>query len=313
MSESAETGSTLRSPRRWLVAGGVVSVVGLLLILPIHAPGRWLGVLFDFAHLPVFAVLVFVVTRALGGSRPNWLLAAGVALAAGVFGLGAEFVQGLIGRSAEWSDAAANAVGASIGFVAATWSGWKRSLRAVAVITLMVMAAWAYVDTTTILTDVVRQRLEFPVLGSFENELELVRWRINIGRIARSAEHATDGVHSLRVDLDPGRYPGLMCRWPYNNWSGRSTLSFNVWNDSNKPLDVFVRVNDFAHNNDWVDRFERTVTLAPGANTVRIPLDDVRNAPSEREMDMSVITNLMVFTVDLEESRVLYFDRFELR
>ncbi len=313
MSDPPEIDTPLRSPRRWLVAVMVVAFVGLLLLFPVQVPGRWLGVLFDCAHLPVFAVLVFVVIRVLGGLRPNWLLAAAVLVGAVVFGLGAEFTQGLIGRSAGWGDASANAVGACIGFVASTWHRWQRWPRAVAVLVLMGLAAWAYFEPAAVLTDVVRQRSEFPLVGSFENELELRRWQVKTGQMSRSGDHVSHGESSLRVKLEPGEYPGLRLRWPPNDWSGYSTLSFDVWNDADIPLEVVVRVHDFTHNNDHLDRFNREATIKPGANTLTVSLSEVRTAPTDRELDITAITQLQIYSADLSDPYVLYFDRFELK
>ena len=132
-------------------------------------------------------------------------------------------------------------------------------------------------------------------------------------RLARSDKHTTDGEFSMQVKMGTGRYPGLMCRWPPLDWSEQTTLEFDVWNDSDEETLIVVRVDDFIHNNEHSDRFNRELIVKPGSNTVRIELADIENAPVGRSMDMTAIAKMQVFTVRPDRPKVFYFDRFELK
>ncbi len=311
MSADQET-SEQQSPSRWWVTIGVVLVVGVLLLMPVKYPGRILGVVFDFAHVPVFAVFVYVVIRLVCGREPSWKVAIAIAVVAAGFGLGGEFLQRYVGRSGDWGDAASNAIGAAIGFTVGTWRKWRRGPLLVVGLALAAGVFAVYFNPVRTLTDLFRQQTELPLLASFENELELSRWRCGLSKLSRSTEHVSDGRFSLRWELNPGLYPQCTLHWPVNDWTPYRALEFDVWNDADEPLEIITKIEDFRHNNTHSDRFHQTVNVAKGKTTVRVDLKAVQDAPADRKMDMALITRLTLFTIDLRKQRVLHIDRLQL-
>ncbi|MFK7819959.1 MAG: VanZ family protein [Planctomycetaceae bacterium] len=310
MSDSQPTKFT-SIPRGYVAAAGVVAAIGLLLIAPIDYPGRLLGVVFDYGHVPAFALLVFAVTRLLCGKSPSIKTAGTIAIAATVFGVGAEFVQQYVGRSAEPGDAFANAIGAAIGFLAATWNQWRPNQRRLGTALLIIGTIAAVWSPTWTLIDINRQRNEFPLLGSFESELELSRWHSRRSSRRRSDKHASDGKFCLEWKLRPARYPEVHTRWPFGDWSLYQDLEVDIWND-HSPLPIVVKIEDASHNGQYEDRFQQEILLPTGKTTVRVNLNDVRTAPQSRELNMQQIARVAFFTADLTERRVLYLDRLEL-
>jgi hypothetical protein len=304
--------SEQRSSGRWLVATGVVVVVGVLLLMPVRYPGRILGIVFDFAHVPVFAVFVYVVIRLVCGCEPSWKVAAAIAIVAAAFGLGGEYLQGYVGRSGDWGDAASNAVGAAIGFVVGTWRKWRRGLLWGAGLALSAALVAVYFNPALTLTDLVRQHTELPLLASFESELELTRWRSGLSKLSRSTDHVSDGRYSLKWQMNPGPYPQCTLIWPVNDWTPYRALEFDVWNDADEPLEIVTKIEDFRHNKTYADRFHQPVRVPKGKTTVRVDLKAVQDAPDDRKMDMALITRLSLFTIDLRRQRVLHIDRVKL-
>ena len=82
-----------------------------------------------------------------------------------------------------------------------------------------------------------------------------------------------------------------------------------------EPIDLTCRVNDTAHNHrgyHYEDRFNRTYHLNPGWQTITIPLEEIRNAPRQRPMQMEAIDNFAIFAIRLTRPRTIYIDNVRL-
>lgn len=288
----------------------------LLLLVPMPESGREWSAAFDFAHAPVFAILTVLL---MGGLRRRWArntvaLSIVVWLGATGFGLLTEFLQGLVGRHPSWLDVRADALGAAAGILwvlgrSAEPARWRVGL----LVGGGVLLALAAFDPLLVLTDARRQRAEMPLLSSFEHALEMSRWAATDSRIQRTRMHATDGLWSLRVDLQPAIYPGSTLEHPYGDWSGHEAIAFDVFLDGPSPLDLIVKIEDVRHNYERDDRFERRVRLLPGMQRVRIALSDVAAAPRDRTMDLSRVSRLQFFAVRLTSPRTIFLDNVHLR
>lgn len=164
-----------------------------------------------------------------------------------------------------------------------------------------------------VLTDACLQRLAMPQVASFEHPLELSRWTARECRVRRVRGHATHGSWALRLDMQPGVYPGIGTRYPLPDWSRYEELVFDIELDEGPPLDIIVKIEDEQHNHEHYDRFHRRVRLLPGRRRVRVALSGVVAAPRGREMDLRCISFLQFFTVHLDSPRTLYLDNIRLR
>lgn len=115
-----------------------------------------------------------------------------------------------------------------------------------------------------------------------------------------------------RITFQPATYPGFTFKEPKPDWRGHRDFVFEVYSDLPTPVEIVLRIDDVAHNQQYTDRFNRTLTVAPGANTFRIPLVDVRSAPQGREMDMRRIAKFLVFAVDPPTPFSLFLNGFRL-
>jgi len=151
------------------------------------------------------------------------------------------------------------------------------------------------------------------MLGAFEHGMEMSRWSATDSRIQRTRAHASEGLWSLRVDLQPARYPGCSMEYPYEDWSGYEAIALDAFLDGPAPLDLIVKIEDAQHNDESYDRFERRVRLLPGMQRVRIALSDVAAAPRDRTMDLSRIARVQFFAVRLASPRTIFLDNIHLR
>jgi VanZ family protein len=294
-------------------------VVSFLLFFDFGKPtSRLIAGILDFGHIPLFGLIALGILWFLNrGKRPirgkSQFITAGVI----TFFLGAltEFIQLLTpSRDFEVGDIIFDAIGAAV-FLSIAYPFPRdihtktKSLMRAGALSLLMIASFPMLSAAI---DSWNMEKSFPVLGSFETSFEMNRWSSKESRIERTRTHATAGDYSLKMILLPGVYPGISLDYLQNDWRGYTSMSFDVFNEGNSPLDITVRINDQKHNNEFIDRFNKGFRLQPGKNHVIISLDEVKKAPRVRKMDMADITNICIFAYNLKTPRTVYFDNFRL-
>lgn len=154
---------------------------------------------------------------------------------------------------------------------------------------------------------------DFPVLADFESPLELSRWGDN-SRLLRVRAPVKSGRFALQVSLAVEHYSGLSLHYFSGDWHLARALTWSVYNPDD-TLVLHYRVHDWKHrgkDQQFANRFNGQVELAPGWNTITIPMEDIENGPKQRRTDLNHITGLGFFVVSLPSPRVLYFDKVEL-
>ena len=314
--EAGATKTTRTIPKAaWIFTLAFAGLLALGLVTPVPFLGRPAGVVFDMMHGPAFAVfaamLVYLLPKRTALQKFLVVVGVWVFLVGG--GVLAEIIQSFVGRSASLHDIAANACGVTAGVLWITTRGASsRRVRGWATTGAILLLVLGAIQAPFIMVDCLMQRLDEPILASFEGPLEMTRWKEINCRVQRTPDHATHGLSSLRLELDKAVYTGIASKGLLHNWSKYKTLAFDVTVDEGPPVKLFVRVQDAGHNCDRNDRFERTFQLAPGDHTIKIPLADVAEAPAGRTMDLSRVTDLHIILRDLDRPRVLYIDNIRL-
>jgi hypothetical protein len=166
-----------------------------------------------------------------------------------------------------------------------------------------------------VVLDIYLQRdLSFPVLLRFDGSL----WEARLtsrGRAILEPQQTTVNSGDDRftlMSMRPGRYSGLVFEEPYPDWRGFDALVWTVISDAEAPLEITIRVHDRRHNQRFEDRFNRRFVINRGTNVISIPLDDIRKAPSGRELDISRIRGVGVYAQRLKRSVQLYVGPLQL-
>ena len=271
---------------------------------------RALDAAMDLGHAPIFAIAAIWALPRLKRAGVRRLVFVVLLLSAVIGGL-IEGAQSLTGRDASFLDAADDVAGGLAGLLLGEAYAMRRH-RAALAIGGMVALALPSAFPALRLSDCLEQRASLPLLSSFEHWIETDRWDATDCQFGRSAEHATLGRFSLRVELLPASYPGIGLVWPPPDWSGYGRLRFDVFVEGATPLDLRLKIEDQAHNGELTDRFQRVLHLLPGPHEIDIPLSDVEQGPEGRRLDLRHIGQMRLFAVDLRERRVFFLDDVRL-
>jgi len=232
-------------------------------------------------------------------------------------GFAIELVQlGPDNRTPDLADIIRNFVGClfAFAFLAPSRSTLpKRNLRLLQGITILALLI-EFFPLTKALIDEEIAREQFPVLADFETPFESDRWTGG-AKISIDHETARHGKSSLLIRLTTAQYSGVALKYFPGDWRGYSLLQFSVFNPSSAPLSVVCRAHDslhFKNGGEYNDRFNKSFVIDPGWNDIEIPLENIANAPKNRQIEMSEIQGLGIFTVRLPKPKTIKIDYLRL-
>ena len=280
-----------------------------------HESGSAIYQLYGFAHIAFFMFMASLVSRVPGVARRSFLYQFLIITSAVLF-LGGivELIQPYFGRSGSWGDLGIDLVGGLLGimFLAPVRRSLGRRHLVCGQIAVVAIAAIFFCGPVVTLWDMRQGSRQFPVLSDFESRLETRRW--SSGEIHKGI--ARHGESSLRVLLTRQKYAGTTLKRSFGDWRGYSTFAFSLYNPDPDSLRITVSIRDqehFVRGGQYHDRFNRAFTMEQGWNDVAIPVSDIENAPSARKLDLSRLSEVVIFTVDPPAPRVMYLDYVHLK
>jgi len=194
---------------------------------------------------------------------------------------------------------------------------WNRKVKLIIYAGAFLVIFYIFTPTAFWAASFLYRNQNFPVICDFESVLEnrflktqdavldITREPYNFGK-----EKAGNKVGKLTFLV--AKYPGLVFREPYPDWSGFKSLNFMAFSNLDFPVGIGIRIEDSQHNNDSNDRFNKTLVISPGINNISILLEEIRYGPTTREMDMMNIRAVRLFMYRPDEEFSLYFDDFRL-
>jgi VanZ family protein len=263
--------------------------------------------LWSQGHMVFFAVLSLWLTSVVSMHSPRrWLVLSLLVLIAGVI---IEGIQSKIGRTASWEDVLRNLIG--------LWLGLFWSLPADRRVWLgrglaSALLLWQLAGLASHAAMHFHRIQQFPVLSDFEGARDLDAWS---GQVERVNEPVREGRFSLAVHLGTQRFSGVRSYTLRRDWRGYRELVFELYNPLDDELTINLRINDRQHEQAgrrFADRFNRQLNVSPGWNQFRISLEDVRQAPEGRAMNMAEIQQVQLFVHALEQPRTVYLDYIRL-
>ena len=318
--------------RHRLIAWLSFLLVMVLGVLFGQLPGDTLlwGELQNTAHIPLFglvAIATLCVLRELVPllrDRPlvGYLLAG---VASFTIGLLTEIAQLLTHRDASISDAMRDLAGTVVGLglyasfdprMQLFWRRQRRGLRAVTIVLSCVVFAVSLFPLVRLAAAYLQRSAAFPVIVDFRTSWSRAFLQCKSAVLAKVAaaesQVSVPDYLTTRLDLDPVPYSGVYVTEPYPDWHSFAYLTFDVYSPQRQPLWLVLRIHDALHNQAYSDRFNRRLEIRPGNNRFRIPLPAVEAAPAKREMDMSRIRGLGLFSTDLTRPTSFYLGTLRL-
>lgn len=149
--------------------------------------------------------------------------------------------------------------------------------------------------------------------ADFETDADLddVFWECH--NVYRHADdRAGHGKRSLRVELPPGRYPGVMLHRVPRDWRGYAALSFWVFLEGDAPVPAVLRIDDLHHRDDYGQRANIPLVMEPGENRLRFPIEIIENDPAKRRLRLDEMFRIILFLPNSDRRVVLYLDDFRL-
>jgi hypothetical protein len=158
---------------------------------------------------------------------------------------------------------------------------------------------------------------KFPVLcdfGSVWSRMFLRTQDAEMEIVSAPPEIAsTKNDKAAMLTFKPAEYPALRIREPYPDWRGYDYLEFRVFSDLDSQVNLVLVITDIHHNNEYNDRFTGVFPIRPGPNLIQVPFERIRNAPTERKLDMANIASVLVFMYQTDREYVLYISDFQLK
>jgi hypothetical protein len=326
--------ATSRVREHWRqLAPPALGIVALMLFLVVGRPPSdsygW-RMLFEIGHVPLFGVTALLMLRIVrllrsgtGLERADFLIALLATVILSLVAEAAQFIQP--GRNPTVGDAVNNLTGALcfIAIAAALqprlWQGLGRDgpvaarlvlIGAVLALGLAVMplagVAWSYG----------KRAAAFPVLADLTQGWQ--RPFLNVGRSELARVPAPQGWAEMagsqvaRLTFLDAPWPGVTVREPVPDWSNYEALRFQVWSALEAPVEVVLRVDDTHRERPHRDRFNGSFIVTPGLNDFTVPLATIAQGPRDRKLDISDISQFILFSRRPDEPFELYFSRFWL-
>lgn len=139
----------------------------------------------------------------------------------------------------------------------------------------------------------VQRKQAFPVIFDLKAE-----WTVPFIRTKNAVVKASTAeqiVRLVHVQFEPGIYPGVSMIEPYPDWTLYEALTLEIYSEQAGTFDLIVRVHDEKHNHAYSDRFNKRLRVKAGENHFSIALHDIESAPADREMDMTRISEIVLF------------------
>jgi VanZ family protein len=278
-------------------------IIVTAVLLGTNLPGKYqlIYALQDSGHYLIFALLSLTALWPYRKNKesPIWQ----VMLSCLIFGLSIEAVQHLIGRDPSLYDALMDLLGITAGTI--LYSGIiRRSLSPhLSIVILLALTLTAFSLPIYWFTVYQVRAAQFPRLIDPGNFFSRALIEGSNGGEVRHIEVPKDWLMPADSDFDScanvslleGRWPGLKVQEPEADWRGYEKLELNIYSEQSIDLPLVLRIHDQNHNRQFDDRYNRRLLVHPGYNTISLPLSEIEQAPKARPMDLSDISEVMIY------------------
>mgnify|MGYP001344817107 CR=1 FL=1 len=154
---------------------------------------------------------------------------------------------------------------------------------------------------------------KLPTIADFEEASGVQLWQPPGRATMRvSSKHSRRGARSLMVETTPGTWSGVGVHCGRTSWSGYHALVTELFSAAAEPFTLGVRIDDARSNPGYEERFNGSVVIYPGWNTISIPTAEIAAGPKNGRLDMETIRRMVLFVGPEEPSRLFFVDDISL-
>ncbi len=220
-----------------------------------------------------------------------------------------EKLQTYVGRNASWFDVLSNLAGFLLGYsFTQPLNKGIFLLRSISIVGLS-PGIWAVLKSFILLIVLWQQ---FPLLAGGVS-WEAYAWGGG-AKVSRMDTHQNPQ-RVYRVGFSGIAYQAANLRGFVQPWSHHQKLILQIENPSSESFELTIRISDKQHElskQEYSDRFNRRIELSPGWNQIEIPVDDIKNGPLKRTMNLEDIYVLKLFLTEPGKAREIYLNKIFL-
>ena len=297
----------------------IISLMSIMFFVggPDYHSQRSFKALWNIGHLIYFALfpLLLFLVGSVKQLKPihQVMIIIGLTLVLGVL---VELFQYGFDRTPDMADIFRNFIGASIAicFMLPIRKAVPKVPMRILITILIILAGLQFYPMAIALVDEHHASRDFPILSDFQTHLQIHRWT---GDAVITVENdiGRKNNQAMRADLTTQLYSGVALKYFPGNWQHYQWFQFRIYNPSKDVISITCRIHDKTHIKgvqQYKDRFNTTHSFPNGWSTITISLDEIRQAPDERQMDLGQIYGVGFFASQLAYPRTIYIDDVRL-
>ncbi len=311
----------MRNSQVQIISIYILSAIGVVFLFfggPDYYSARSYRLAWDLGHICLFFLWTYTLVKTWKSfaRKPFPIQFILILLITSFVGFLIEWGQSVSHRTFSLHDILRNIIGgiAAIVFLSPTRNALSRILLYTIQTIVSLLVLLQIYPLVRVLVDEVIAKEQLPILSNFETPFEIHRWRSH-SIIAIDKETVREGSGSLKIPLSTDEYSGASLAHFPSDWLKYKYFHISIFNTSQEPLKVILRIHDDQHitsGQSYWDRFNREFILSHGWNDINIPIEDIRNAPKNRVMDLLSVKNVGIFVVRLKTPKVIYVDDVRL-
>ena len=272
--------------------------------------------LWNLGHPILFAILTLYILEYHFKHHSLPVKAFLVLLLSLTLGLIIELVQEKLNRTFDWQDIFNNILGSCLLLMWVSLKDKKRTslLHGSTLVVGIILLSFILFPLYQAIKIHYNIHQNFPVLSTFNNELEIKKWHGDNITLVRNDK--TIAGYTLQATMTPSnKYNPITLKHFSKNWQLFTRLEVTVGLEKQKEIELCVRITDIAHDlgeQRYDDRYQQCFNVNSKKHILNIPLENIIHAPLTRQLDINKISEITIFSKNLLEERLIYIYRVEL-
>jgi len=274
---------------------------------------RLVSAIWPLGHISVFAFWSFLLLRYQPSIKSASLTHQFLLISAFCFSVGItiELIQPFFGRSKELGDLFLNYTGALLSLIMFSLHKTPTFFK----MAYFVCAGYLLTPSVLLVYDEIKTQSDFPVLASFEHDIELTRWKADQKLSISSPVQLSQKNSMMDITFVPRQYSGVALRYFPSNWQAYKNMTIRFYNPNPESLPVTLIMTDKHYNKlkpNYKDRYQEKLKIKPGYSEKTILLSTIQKGVMLREMDLQQIAGVDFYMYDLIKPVHLFMDKLYL-